>query len=242
MSPLDSKPEKPLNNYTLNLSRGKTAVIGGISYLGIIVLGIYAEFFIRMPLIIPNDAVTTLQNLQTSETLFRLSIVSDIIMIILDITVAWVLYVLLKEVNKSLTLLTVWLRLIHAAVYAAVIMTLVFIALLINGNEYFSGVSNGNLILLLRDAHSYGYDLGLVFFGLHCVLLGYLITQSGFMPKLIGFLMSVAGVVYLIGSFTRFLAPDYVETIAPIYVVALVAELSLAVWLLIKGGSVSKKQ
>lgn len=217
------------------LSQKNVAIIGGISYLGIIVLGIFAEFFVRMQLIIPNDANATLKNLQASESLFRLSIASDIIMIILDITVAWVLYVLLREVNKSLALLAVWLRLIHAAVYAGIIMTLVFIALLITGDEYFPGINNGNLILLLRDAHSYGYDLGLVFFGLHCVLLGYLITLSGFIPKLIGFLMSAAGVVYLIGSFTRFLAPDYVETVAPVYVVALVAELSLAVWLLIKG-------
>ncbi len=103
-----------------------------------------------MQLIIPNDANATFKNLQASESLFRLSIASDIIMIILDITVARVLYVLLREVNKNLALLTVWLRLIHVAVYAGIIMTLVFIALLINGNEYFQGI-NKRLLPLIKS-------------------------------------------------------------------------------------------
>lgn len=217
------------------LSRKKVALFGGISYLFIIVLGLFAEVFVRLQLFIPNDATTTLKNLQSSEFLFRLSIASDTIMLFFDISVAWVIYILFKEVNKNIVLLTVWLRLIHAAVYAAVIMSLGLISLLIDTSLQLPNINNANLILLLREAHSFGYDLGLVFFGLHCVLLGYLICKSDFIPRIIGYLISAAGVVYLFGSFTRFLAPDYIDTIAPVYVVALVAELSLAGCLLVMG-------
>jgi len=219
----------------LKLPHKSIAIIGGVSYLGIIILGIFSEFFVRMQLIIPDDSTSTLNNLRASEFLFNLSIISDILMIALDITVAWVLYVLLKITNKNLALLTAFFRLIHAAVYSAVIMTLIFISLLITDNDYLPEVNNGELILLLREAHSYGYDLGLIFFGLHCLLLGYLISLSNIIPKTIGYLMTAAGLVYLFGSFTRFISPDHVEAISMIYVVALVAELSMAGWLLVKG-------
>lgn len=213
----------------------KIQLIGGISYLSIIVLGLFAEAYVRLALFIPNDASTTLKNLQSSEFIFRLSIVSDTMMIVFDIIIAWVIYILFKTTNKQLVLLTIWFRLIHAAVYAAVIVSLGLISLLINGEQYSNAIHNSSLILLLRDAHSFGYDLGLVFFGFHCVLFGYLICTSNIIPKVIGYMISAAGVVYLFGSFTRFLAPIYIDTISPIYAVALIAELSLAMWFLFTG-------
>jgi hypothetical protein len=77
--------------------------------------------------------------------------------------------------------------------------------------------------------------LGLILFGVHCLLLGYLIAKSLYLPKAIGYLVMAAGVTYLIGSYTRFLFPDFVGAVSPIYVVAIVSELSLCLWLLIKG-------
>jgi len=235
MSESISKHAKHASKTPFDLSHKSIAIIGGVSYLGIIILGIFAEFFVRLQLIIPDDSTSTLNNLRASEFLFNLSIISDIIMIMLDITVAWVLYVLLKNTNKNLAMLSAFFRLIHAAVYSSVIMTLIFISLLINDNDYLPEVNNGQLILVLREAHSYGYDLGLIFFGIHCLLLGYLINISNIIPKTIGYLMAAAGLVYLIGSFTRFISPDHVETVSMIYIVALAAELSMAGWLLVKG-------
>ncbi|MEL6900604.1 MAG: DUF4386 domain-containing protein, partial [Cyanobacteria bacterium J06606_4] len=75
----------------------------------------------------------------------------------------------------------------------------------------------------------------LILFGIHCLVLGYLIARSLYMPKTLGYLVMSAGMTYIVGSYTRFLFPDFVETLAPIYVVALVSEVSLCLWLLIKG-------
>lgn len=77
-------------------------------------------------------------------------------------------------------------------------------------------------------------------FGVHCVLLGYLIVKSQYLPKALGVLMVAAGFTYLIGSYTRFLFPDYVALISPIYIVALVSEVSLCLWLLVKGVNVEQ--
>jgi hypothetical protein len=110
--------------------------------------------------------------------------------------------------------------------------------MLLEGSAYGAafGVDQLNgLSLLFLDLHSHGYDLGLILFGVHCLLLGILIARSRYLPWALGYLAMAAGVTYLIGSYTRFLRPDWVETTAPIYLIALVSELSLCLWLLIKG-------
>ncbi|MGG6239741.1 DUF4386 domain-containing protein [Nodosilinea sp. AN01ver1] len=92
-----------------------------------------------------------------------------------------------------------------------------------------------SLALLCLDLHSYGYDLGLILFEVHCLILGYLIAKSLYMPRLLGYLVMAVGVTYLVGSYTRFLSPDFVETLSPIYLIAIISALSLCLWLLVKG-------
>lgn len=223
----------------IEISQRKAARIAGISYLSIIVLGIFAEFFVRGSLIVPGDAPATAKNISESMFLFQVGIASDLIMLGFDILVAWSLYILLRQVNQNIALLATWLRLIHATVYGAVLLVLFFVYLLLSGADYLTSIGPDQLhtlVLLLLNGHSYGYDLGLVFFGFHCFVLGYLVYMSGFIPKILGVLLVGAAIAYLAGSFTRFLFPDYVEAISPIYIVALVAELSISLWLLIKGG------
>jgi hypothetical protein len=96
-----------------------------------------------------------------------------------------------------------------------------------------------SLAYLFLELHSHGYDLGLILFGVHCLLLGYLIVRSGYFPRLIGGLTVAAGMVYLIGSYTRFLAPDYADAVQPAYAIAVIAEVSLCLWLLLKGGNIT---
>lgn len=91
------------------------------------------------------------------------------------------------------------------------------------------------LALLFLDLHSHGYDLGLLFFGLSCLVLGRLVVRSVLFPGIFGYGLMAAGAVYLAGSCTRFLFPDLAPAIAPLYIVPLVAELSFALWLLFRG-------
>lgn len=218
------------------------ARVAGAGYLVIIVAGIFAEFFVRSGIRVPGDPGATARNLATSEGLFRAGIAGDLVMLLADVVVALALYLLLREVSRGLALLATFFRLAHAAVYGATLLTLWVPLVLLGGAPYLAVVSAPEreaLAQLLLESHGYGYALGLVFFGAHCLVLGYLVLRSGIVPRLLGGLLLVAGVGYLVDSFARTLLVDYAQ-VQPVldmvvFVPAFVAELSFCLWLLLKG-------
>lgn len=88
---------------------------------------------------------------------------------------------------------------------------------------------------MFLDLHNHGYDLGLLFFGLSSIILGYLVVKSNYFPSILGYGLMAAAVVYLTGSLILFLFPDYVSLVEPLYIVPFIAELSFCLWLLVKG-------
>jgi len=229
-------------DYIVNMSRQKIARIAGIGYLIIIVSGIFAEFFVRSKLIIPGDAGTTAVNILASEALFRAGIVSDLIMLIFDVMVAAALYILLVPVNKGLSMLAAFFRLMHSAVYGITLLNLVFVLQVLGGNSYlavFNSDQLNALAMLFLQGHNYGYLIGLIFFGIHCLLLGYLIFKSGYIPKILGILMMIACFGYLTDSFAQIFLSNYSDYaaifMAIVGIPAIIAELSLCLWLLFKG-------
>lgn len=231
------------------MSLPTVARIAGIGYLVIIVAGIFAEFAIRSRLIIPGDAAATAANIISSGWLFRVSIASDLIMLMADIIVAWALYMLLKPVNSGLSLLAAIFRLVHAAVYGIALLTLFFILLLLNSAAYltvFDPEQLHALVLLFTDAHSYGYIIALVFFAFHVFILGYLIFKSEFIPRILGILLVIAALGYTVDSFANILLANYAsyELIFAlvVFVPAFIAELSFGLWLLIRGSRIPQIQ
>jgi hypothetical protein len=215
----------------------------GVLYLIIIVLGLFGEMFVRSSVISPGDAAATASNILAAEGLFRAGFLADSIMFLCDVALAVLLFVLLKPVNKTLALVALFFRLTQTAVIALNLLNYYAAVLLLKGPSYasaFGAAQLDSLSSLFLDLHGHGYDLGLILFGVHCLFLGYLIAKSLYMPKALGYLVMAAGVTYLIGSYTRFLFPDFVQAVSPIYVVAIIAELSLCIWLLIKGVNVDR--
>jgi hypothetical protein len=89
--------------------------------------------------------------------------------------------------------------------------------------------------------HALGYNVSLVFFGVHCVLIGGLIAGSNFLPRLIGLMLVIAGGCYLTNSFANFIAPAFAAQLFPyILLPGLVAEGSLALWLFVVGLNAKK--
>jgi len=214
------------------------ARITGILYLIIIVLGVFSEIFVRSNLIVPRDAEATADHILASEWLFRVGFVGDLIIFLCDVPVAILLYVLLRPVSKTISLISAGFRLSGTAIYGANLLNYFAALLILGSSEYLSSFDSSqlnSLALMFLNIHKHGYDLGLVFFGMHCLVLGYLVFESGYFPKILGILLVLAGIGYLGGSFTLFLWPAYAETIAPIYIAPLIGELSLCLWLLIKG-------
>ncbi len=109
----------------------------------------------------------------------------------------------------------------------------------LNGADYllpFTTEQLQTLAYLSLKTHNWGYHIALVFFGFHCLLLGYLIFKSNYLPRTLGVLMAIAAVCYLANSFVSIISPALASIISPaVLVPCLVAEVSLCGWLIVKG-------
>jgi hypothetical protein len=216
----------------------------GVLYLLLIVVGFWAVLFVRGPIIVGGDAAATAHNIMASQPLWRAGIAADLVMHMCDVAVMLALYLLLKPVNRNLALLAVLFTLVQTAVAVANKTTLL-IPLFVLGDaaplKAFSPEQRDALAYVFVRTHGYGFGLALVFFGMACIVEGYLIYRSGFLPKILGILMPIAGVCYLLNSFALILSPPLADRLFPaILLPAFIAELSLALWLLVKGVDVEK--
>ncbi len=214
------------------------ARILGTLYLIIIIVGALGQIFIRGALITPGDAVSTAKNIMAAESLWRIGIAGDIIMHVFDIPIMLILYILLKPVNRNLALLAVLFNLIQTAVLVANKLNLLIPLFLLKNADRLNAFEPNQLYelsYLFVRAHDIGFGIGLIFFGFACLTYGYLIFKSGYFPKAIGVLIMIAGLSYLTNSFTLILVPAYAGIAMAVLVFALIGELSLALWLLVKG-------
>ncbi|MEP6514247.1 MAG: DUF4386 domain-containing protein [Parafilimonas sp.] len=161
-----------------------------------------------------------------------------------DVPLMLVFYVLLRPVNKNLALLAVLFNLIQTAVLVATKLNLFTALFLLGSADYLKAFEPHQLHALMYlsiKSDGYGFGIGLIFFGFECLVLGYLIFRSAYLPKTLGVLMQIAGLCYLTNSFALLLAPTFADMISPaILVPAFIGELSLCLWLLVKGVNVPK--
>jgi hypothetical protein len=214
------------------------ARITGLLYLAIIVFGLFSELFVRSNLIVPGDAAATVHNILSSRVLFRAGFAGDLIIFLCDVAVAVMLYVLLTSTSRTGALISAGFRLTGTAIYGANLLNYFAALLILDGSPYLSSFDSAQvdgLALLFLTIHKHGYDLGLMFFGLHCLTLGYLLVKSDYFPGILGILMLLSGAGYLVGSMTLFLWPAGTSQVAPIYAAPLIGEVSICMWLLIKG-------
>jgi hypothetical protein len=174
-------------------------------------------------LIIPGDATQTVQNITESQSLFRWGIAGLILVVILDVVVAVALITLFRPVNRSLSTMAAAFRLTYAGVYlVAIIQLVVALGLL--------GDANGAMRAL--DAYDTIWHVGLILFGVHLLLIGFLAYRSGFMAKVFGILLVVAGLGYLADGFVLVLVPGPSVSIG---LFTFIGEVAFTCWLLIKG-------
>ena len=88
-----------MTNRIADISQRKAARVAGFGYLIIFITGIFSNFFVLESLIVPGDAAKTANNIVGNDLLFRIGILSFIIMVVFDVVLAWALYVLLKPVS-----------------------------------------------------------------------------------------------------------------------------------------------
>ena len=216
------------------------AKTAGFLYLIIIFSAGFSEGYVRANLIAPGDVVATIDNIKNSVGLYRTGFVLDLIAFLSDLGVSIFLYILLKPVSRPLALIALFLRLLAHPAIASVNLLNYFAPLLILGDanllSAFSPDQLQTLVSLFLNLHHTGYLVAGAFFGMHCLFLGYLLYKSDLFPAALGVLIGLAAIGYLIESFGNFLFPAGKDIYQWIVVApAVVAELSLGLWLMIKG-------
>ena len=212
------------------------ARLAGALYLIIILCGVWSEGFARAALVDPADAARTAASILAGETLFRGALAADALMVLSDVAVAALLFTLLAPVSRGVARMAMLFRLIEATILGANLLNHHAALLVLKAGA--PGAPDWALLFL--DLHRHGYDLALLFFGVNCLLTGWLICRSGFLPRLLGAGIAGSGLVYLAGSTLRFLAPGLTDGFAPAYLLPLVAESALCLWLLIRGVDAGK--
>lgn len=233
---------------TIRSARPSTAAAARIAGLGLLAMAVpafFAFFFALADPFTPGAALA--DGLLVSERLFRGGIAALVVVLLLDVVVAWALYVLLEPVNERLALLAAWFRLAYTAVHGAALLGLVLVLPVAGATGPFASLDAGARrawASLFIEAHGYGFVIGLVFFGFHLLVLSRLVCASGYLPKILGGLLFLAALGYLTDGFARLLMPDYADYETLFLVIAAVpttiGELSLAFWLAFKGAKVAR--
>ena len=217
----------------------KTARLSGVLYLALAALSAFGLVFVPSMIIVPGDAATTANNILASESLFRLGFVSNLVAYTVNIFVALFLYKLLKPVNKGIASLMVLLILMGLAIGMLNELNQ-FAALLVLGSDNltaFTAVQSQALASLFLGIYEHGFTIAHIFWGLWLFPMGYLIFRSGFLPRIIGVLLVIAGLGYLVDFTLFFLFPDVTMTVSDF---TFVGEVVLILWLLIKGVNVEQ--
>lgn len=217
----------------------RTARFAGLLYLIITVAAIIAHIYMPSTLIVAGDAAETAENITNSRALFRVGGVgSELVVLLSEVILSIVLYVLLKPVNKTLSMLAAVSRLVMTTIHGFNLINYFFVILLLSGAGYlsaFSATQLQGLVMMFLEAHSFGFTIGIAFLTVHVFILGYLIFKSGYFPKALGILFIAAGAGYLFDSFALLLVSGYETTPAVIAAIISISEIAFPLWLLVKG-------
>lgn len=218
-------------------------IVGGL-YLAIFFLGPFAFFMGRTSVVVPGDPTATVNNLMASETMFRLGMVAETLIVLIEIVVSAILYVLLRPVSRPLSLASALARFAQSILQAVNLFTAVPALLLLGGAGYLAAFEPDQLnalVLLFMDVNAFVIIIWGLLFGFHLLLLGYLVYRSGFWPRLLGILLIVGAVGYLLQSYGHLLAPQFDDILKTVVIVLSVpGELAFTLWLLIKGINVER--
>jgi hypothetical protein len=215
------------------------ARIAGALYVIITGCALFAYLYVRNQVIVTDDMARTAANFLAHEQLYRLGFSAAVIVVICNLPMGLILFELLKVVNPRLALLALVFIITSTTLEAVNLFNYIEPLFTFNLPEYARAFDPEELQALARGPirmFGYAFSVSLTFFGVFCALIGFLIFKSKFFPRILGLLMIVAGVTYWINSFRLFLALP----IPYIQWVTLVAELSLALWLLIVGVNEAK--
>ncbi|MBK8618440.1 MAG: DUF4386 domain-containing protein [Anaerolineales bacterium] len=219
-----------------------TARIAATLTLLIVVLAPFSMLYIPTTLVVPGDAATTANNIMASQGLFRAGMVSDSIVFLIEIVLTVLLYVLLKPVDKTLSLAAAFSRLAMTVIQGINLLNHFIVLLLLSGASYLTVFAPDQLqalVLLFLNAHESVTLIWGLFFGLHLLIFSYLVYKSGYLPKFLGIILFVVALCYFIQDFGNILFPQYKVLFTSIGSLAFL-EIVFPLWLLVKGVNIEQ--
>jgi hypothetical protein len=218
-----------------------TARMTGALWLAVIIVSSIA---VAGPTILVPDAATTASNILASEFAFRFGVVNEFIGGACYVGVTVLLYQLLKPVSKSLASFAAACGIIGITVGAGLTVRDLGIVAILKSAQTAPAADAAQLQAIARSsimAFGLGFKVSMVYFGLQCATVGYLIARSGFIPRIVGILLGVGGSFYVISSLTYLLSPALGSLLSPVVIpVAFLGEGCTTLWLLFKGVNVEK--
>lgn len=227
-----TSPSRPAADH----SKRMPALAAGLGLLVMAVLAPITQFGVLQTLVAPDDTAATVSNIVASSGSFRAAIAAFFVVAILDIVVAWGLYVLLRPANERLALAVGALRVVYAAGFALALLGLLRVAQLLDGASTAVAQSaevRGQVATSLASFTN-GWDLALGIFGLHLVGLGALLIKFG-APRLLAALVVVAGIGYLVDSVGSLAIADYSVKVSTYTFVGEALLIFWFLWIAIKG-------
>jgi hypothetical protein len=212
-------------------------------FLCLIPIQTFGASYVPSRLVVPGDVAATARNIMASETLFRLGIVSALLIFIADIAYVLMLYQLLKPVNRNIAMLMVMLNLLAVPIALLNELNQFAVILLLHGTgslRAFTPDQLHALVSLFQNLHDIGITIGGIFWGLWLVPYGLLVFKSGFFPRVMGVLLIIECFGFLIQSFVGFLVPGLQASLTLLPAITGWAELFVVLWLLIRGVNVEQ--
>ena len=220
----------------------KTARIAGLLFLMMVVFGLAAEVFFRQKVFSASDITTTTNNILSNTFLYRVGILSDMLMSLSYMLTALVLYKLLSSVNKNMAASMVVFATAGCVLLLFNILIEIAPLYILSGNDFmsaFNSTERQSLAMFFYNLYLHGYMIGQIFFSLWVLPLGILIYKSGFIPKVLGILFMIETIFGLLAVTVHFLIPN--ATLESILMIPMmIAEFSFMFYLLIRGINESK--
>lgn len=208
--------------------------IAAMAYLGTIVFGLFAEVGTRSGLD-SSDPTGMAAAIENGEALFRLGIVSDLAMLACYLIVTAIFYAVFRPYSRTLSATAALFSLTGIAVLGAGLVNLAAPLVLLAPDT--AGLSlKADLAALFLKLHGRGYTISLAFFGVYCLMIGWMVARSRLIPALVGLLMAFAGACYLANSLRVLLdipLPDGLS--GYLLLPGLIGEGAISLWLLAKG-------
>jgi hypothetical protein len=222
----------------INKSQLKALRTAALLYLLIIISAPIGLLYVPSTLIVPGDATATADHIRASEWLLRTGIGSELFHQAIQVFLVLALYRLFKPVNEQHAKLVVILgALVPVPIVFINVLNEIAALILINGADYllvFSKSQLDSLALLFLRLHEQGIDIVNIFWGLWLFPFGILVIRSGFIPRLLGVLLFIAGTGLLAGSFTSLLLPQYGHLFGEIAMVLDFGEFPIIFWFFIR--------